>query len=156
MKYNIDSVKAQHAAGTVRYIFFWGHQPEKDGSVGKGCFSQWWLSPFEHEHVTYASAEHWMMACKARLFRDFETLPKILSAKTPAEAKKLGREVQNFDDALWDQHKYAYVLQGNLLKFGQNPALKVFLLGTGERVLVEASPYDRVWGIGLATSAKYI
>ncbi|WP_055591269.1 NADAR family protein [Peterkaempfera griseoplana] len=128
---------------------FWGHQPQRDGSVGAGCLSQWWPSRFTVEGVEYASAEHWMMAGKARLFGDEAALGRILSARTPAEAKKLGRLVRGFDDAVWERERFRLVVAGNLAKFGQDPGLRRYLLGTGRRVLVEASPVDRVWGIGL-------
>jgi len=93
-----------------------------------------------------------MMAEKARLFKDEEMLEKILKAATPAEAKKLGRKVKNFDHQTWSAQCYDIVRDGNVHKFGQNADLKSYLLGTGERVLVEASPYDAIWGIGMAKS----
>ena len=136
-----------------QYLFFWGHTPRKDGTIGKECLSQWWETPFEVDSVTYRSAEHSMMAGKARLFGDTATLEKILRAPTPKDAKALGRKVTPFDSQVWEQHCVAIVVQGNLAKFGQNPALKAFLLGTEDRVLVEASPFDRIWGIGLRESA---
>ncbi|TDT95317.1 hypothetical protein EDD99_7142 [Streptomyces sp. 846.5] len=129
---------------------FWGHQAQKDGSVGAGALSQWWPSVFEVDGVAYASAEHWMMAGKARLFGDEESVPGILAARTPAEAKKRGRLVRGFDDAAWTAARFELVVDGNVAKFGQDPALREYLLGTRGRVLVEASPVDRVWGIGLA------
>lgn len=91
-----------------------------------------------------------MMAGKARLFGDEESVPGILAARTPAEAKKRGRLVRGFDDAAWTAARFELVVDGNVAKFGQDPALRDYLLGTRDRVLVEASPVDRVWGIGLA------
>ncbi len=134
----------------LNYLFFWGHQPRTDGRISDSCFSQWWLSAFVVDGVTYATAEHWMMAQKARLFEDEENWNKILQAKTPAAAKKLGRAVRNFDPQSWNEHKYAYVKTGNLHKFSQHTDLKEYLLTTGERVIVEASPVDSIWGIGMA------
>ncbi|GEP43835.1 hypothetical protein BGE01nite_31260 [Brevifollis gellanilyticus] len=70
-----------------KWAFFWGHTPSKDGSITKSCFSQWWDGhPFESEGITYATAEHYMMAEKARLFRDKATLAEIIAAKSPAIA----------------------------------------------------------------------
>lgn len=129
---------------------FWGHRAEADGRVGKGCLSQWWLEDFEEAGVRYKSAEHYMMAGKARLFGDEEMLAAILASETPGEAKKLGRRVRGFQEATWRAHRFEVVVQGNVAKFGQSPALSAFLLGTSRRVLVEASPKDRIWGIGLA------
>lgn len=135
---------------SVKYLFFWGHTPSKDGSVTKACFSQWWASAFEVEGVRYATAEHWMMAKKAELFQDSEMLEEILNAKSPAEAKQLGRKVKNFDPVVWGEQCFDIVCEGNYHKFNQHPDLKEFLLNTKDRVLVEASPVDKVWGIGMA------
>ena len=135
---------------TFEYLFFWGHQPNKDGSVGKSCLSQWYPAPFEISGVRYLTAEHWMMAGKARLFGDEATLARILSLEHPGAAKSSGRQVQGFDQAKWMAVARRIVTEGNLAKFGQNEALGHYLLGTGDQVLVEASPHDRVWGIGLA------
>ncbi|MET9633414.1 NADAR family protein [Lentzea sp. NPDC006480] len=131
------------------FLFFWGHQPERDGGIGKGCLSQWWPCSFAADGQTFASAEHYMMWRKALLFSDDAVAARVLAARTPAEAKALGREVSGFDDALWTASRMEIVVAANLAKFGQDPALRSYLLGTGSRVLVEASPLDRVWGIGL-------
>ena len=131
------------------YLFFWGHQPSKDGKISKSCFSQWFDSTFVIDDIAYQTAEHWMMAAKARLFGDDESLAKILEATDPKTAKALGRTVKNFDDDDWKANARRLVTEGNLAKFGQNEELKAFLLATNNLVLVEASPYDRIWGIGL-------
>ncbi len=99
---------------------------------------------------TYATAEHWMMAGKARMFGDERIVPRILKARTPAEAKSLGRQVQGFDEERWVAGRFELVVAGSVAKFGQDAALLAYLLGTSRRVLVEASPLDRIWGIGLA------
>lgn len=141
------------AAGAVpKWLMFWGHQPQVDGTVGKGCLSQWWPCLFTVDGVDYASAEHWMMAGKARLFGDEEALARILAARSLAEAKNLGRLVRGFDEELWTSRRFELVVAGNVAKFGQDPARREFLLGTANRVLVEASPRDRVWGIGLGAA----
>ena len=133
-----------------RFLFFWGHQAAKDGSLSSSCFSQWWPAPFMVGGHKYPSAEHWMMRQKALLFRDEAIAAKIAEATSPKQAKELGRKVSGFDNDLWNKEKYRIVLAGSLAKFGQNAALKDFLLNTGNRILVEASPVDRIWGIGLA------
>ncbi|MDW3687877.1 NADAR family protein [Cupriavidus sp. CV2] len=132
------------------YLFFWGHSAKAGAPVGKECLSQWWPASFCVDGQTYASAEHFMMAGKARLFGDAQAWSRVLAASTPAAAKQVGREVRGFDAARWDAVCLGLVTQGNIEKFRQDPALAGYLLGTGERVLVEASPVDRVWGIGLA------
>jgi ribA/ribD-fused uncharacterized protein len=151
MKYNIQNINPNN-----KFLFFWGHQPSKDGIITKTCFSQWWQSPFTVDGVEYKTAEHWMMAKKALLFGDQETLVKILLCKSPAEAKKLGREVKNYQDKLWLENRYEIVKEGNFHKFSQNYDLKTFLLNTNERVIVEASPVDPIWGIGMASDDKDI
>lgn len=137
----------------VKYLFFWGNQPSKDSTVTKSCLSQWWLADFVVAGITYRSTEHWMMAEKARLFNDDKALAQVLAAKSPAEAKKLGREIQHFEPGIWEAHKVEVVTAGNLHKFSQHKELAKFLLSTGDRVLVEASPVDAIWGIGLAADS---
>lgn len=157
MKYSTEKLIANESAGNRnKFLFFWGHQPSKDGNITKTCFSQWWLSAFTVEGITYPTAEHWMMAKKAILFKDDKILEKILQAKSPAEAKKLGRQVKNYQDEVWLANRYEIVKEGNSHKFSQNEALKDFLLNTTDRVLVEASPVDSVWGIGMAADHKDI
>jgi ribA/ribD-fused uncharacterized protein len=136
----------------VKFLFFWGHQPEHDGSIGKGCLSQWWPCSFVVDGQQFASAEHYMMWRKALLFNDVSVAAQVLEARTPAEAKALGRSVSGFSSSAWDSARLSIVVDGNLAKFGQDPSLRSYLLGTGSRVLVEASPQDRVWGIGLVAS----
>ncbi|MBG0832604.1 NADAR family protein [Planomonospora sp. ID67723] len=143
-------VAAVERGERVRYLMFWGHRPPRSGGVGAGCLSQWWPADFTVDGVLYRSAEHFMMAAKARLFGDEETASAIVAAGHPKKAKDLGRRVRGFDEQAWARARFDLVVRGNLAKFGQNPELGEFLLGTGERVLVEASPVDRIWGIGLA------
>ncbi len=90
-----------------------------------------------------------MMAEKARLFDDRICLNRILKSNNPGEAKKLGRTVQSFQQDVWIKHRTPIVVAGNMAKFSQNEQLKEFLVNTKTRVLVEASPVDRIWGIGL-------
>jgi ribA/ribD-fused uncharacterized protein len=147
----LAELRAADAAGQPLDILpFWGHQPSASGAIGKGCLSQWWPAAFTVDGVTYATAEHWMMAGKARLFYDADGLAAVLAAKSPGAAKAAGRKVRGFDEKLWAEQRYGLVVAGNRAKFGQHPALRAFLVATGRRVLVEASPYDRVWGIGMA------
>lgn len=138
------------------YLFFWGHKESQSGNVTKSCFSQWWQSPFSVHDTLYDTAEHWMMAKKAELFGDIEMRGKILNAPTPADAKKLGRKVRNFDPIIWDENCSKIVVDGNIHKFSQNSKLKDFLLSTGSRVLVEASPLDKIWGIGMSEKDEHV
>lgn len=135
------------------FLFFWGYTVKDE--ITKACFSQWFAGEFEEGGIIYRTAEHYMMAGKAKLFNDTEILEQILKSETPNQAKSLGRKIRNFNPEIWDEHKYQIVKHGNLLKFSQNEQFKEFLLSTGEKILVEASPYDTIWGIGmLETDAK--
>ena len=133
-----------------KFLPFWGHQVSPDGKITKSCFSQWYPAVFEINGVEYRTAEHYMMAEKARLFEDPERFEQILGAKSPYQAKKLGRMVKGYDDQLWKKHRFDIVVKGNIEKFNQNPELAQYLINTNQRILVEASPVDRIWGIGLA------
>jgi ribA/ribD-fused uncharacterized protein len=148
---NRADLAALMAAGArPKWVMFWGHTQRKGGGTRQECLSQWWPGRFTVDGVTYASAEHWMMAGKARMFGDEAIEQRVLEARTPAEAKKLGRLVKGFDDQHWTAGRFELVVEGNVAKFSQDEALRDYLLGTGGRVLVEASPVDRIWGIGLA------
>jgi ribA/ribD-fused uncharacterized protein len=151
MKYTIKNINLEK-----KFLFFWGHQPSNDGTITKTCFSQWWKSSFIVEQIEYKTAEHWMMAKKAILFNDNETFDKIIGCKTPADAKKLGREVKNYNDSIWLENRFEIVKNGNLHKFSQNKDLLQFLLNSDEQIIVEASPVDSIWGIGMASDHKDI
>ncbi len=131
------------------YLYFWGHRPSADGRITQSCLSQWYDSGFEHEGNYFPTAEHWMMWHKALNAGDEQAARAVFSDRNPSKAKSIGRKVRNYDDARWAAVKYDIVVKGNVLKFGQNPRLKQYLLGTGNLVLVEASPYDAQWGIGM-------
>ena len=149
MRYNIEKIKEiVRKNPATEIIYFWGHTPNSK-IITKSCFSQWYDVYFEVDGVQYHTTEQYMMASKARLFGDEETLREILNAYSPAEHKKLGRKVKGFDAVIWDEKKLDIVVEGNKAKFGQNPDLKEFLLATDNAILVEASPYDKIWGIGL-------
>ena len=129
-----------------QYVFFYGHK-EQPGKITKACFSQWYPCEFTEDNIMYNCMEQYMMAHKAILFNDKETLAKIMHETNPGTIKKLGRQVINFDEKIWDENCRQIVENGNYLKFTQNEDLKNFLLSTGEKILVEASPYDAIWGI---------
>lgn len=150
MIYSLEHLLERIDSGSrVKYLLFWGHQPGRVGSATSSCLSQWFESPFEVDGITYRTAEHWMMAKKALLFEDEEALKKIFNATTPGEAKSIGRQVLNFNDTVWESSRTDIVIEGNKHKFSQNPELQKFLLDTRERILVEASPIDPIWGIGI-------
>ncbi|RJQ74367.1 NADAR family protein [Pseudonocardiaceae bacterium YIM PH 21723] len=140
-----DLIAAIEQGQRFDYLPFYGHQPENPA----GPLSQWWPAAFTVDGRTYATAEHWMMAEKARLFDDRDTVARILDDDDPAVAKQLGRQVAGFDSAQWAAARFDVVVAGSRHKFGSSPRLREFLLGTGDRVLVEAAPGDPIWGIGL-------
>ncbi|MGF1741518.1 NADAR family protein [Vibrio profundum] len=135
--------------GKSEYLFFWGHQKPKSG-VSKSCLSQWYDSPFQENGIHFATAEHYMMYHKATLFDGSEIAQKVINSCHPNEVKMLGRKVCNFDEEIWNRERFEIVVRANKLKFEKNPELLDFLLSTDTRVLVEASPVDKIWGIGLA------
>ena len=145
-----ELIAAIEAGATPTYIFYWGHRPKVDGIADKSCLSNWYPSKFTVDGVTYKTGEHYMMAQKATLFGDVDAFGKIVAAGSPGEAKALGRAVKNFDEEKWNANRFEIVVNAALEKFGQNEALGAFLQSTGSLVLVEASPQDRIWGIGLA------
>jgi ribA/ribD-fused uncharacterized protein len=150
---DVDALRAAVDAGaTFEYRFFWGHRARPDGRLADSCFSQWWPCHFELAGQRYASAEQFMMAEKARLFGDLEARARILATRDPGRAKALGRRVRGFDETVWERARFDLVTDGNLAKFAQDPRLRAHLLSTGDAVLVEASPLDAIWGIGLAAA----
>jgi ribA/ribD-fused uncharacterized protein len=152
--YSVSELRASIARGwEPDFLFFWGHTPKATQTyVGHECLSQWYPSPFVVGGLRFATAEHFMMHGKALLFGDEATAVRILEARHPAEAKALGRKVRDFDEAVWKGARFEVVVAGSVAKFSQNPALRSLLLATKLRVLVEASPRDAIWGIGMAAS----
>lgn len=100
--------------------------------------------------IRFNCAEQWMMYSKSTLFPGNESITKkILASSTPSDIKALGRQVKGFTPGVWDKHRYQIVVAGNLAKFSQNPHLSKILTDTGKATLVEASPNDNIWGVGL-------
>ena len=153
-KYSLEQVREDYNKGVKQqYNMFWGHQPSADGSITKSCFSQWWKADFRYMERNYCCMEQCMMAQKAELFGDKAVFEEIMAASEPKQMKALGRKVHNFDDTTWNKVKYSIILNGNYEKFTQNPELREFLLSTGDDILVEASPYDAIWGIRMSANA---
>lgn len=127
---NLKELRERWRSGErFEFFLFYGHKPPEAG-VDASCLSQWFAQGFDVDGVRYRTAEHWMMAEKARLFGDDEMLAEILESETPREAKALGRKVRNFDPDVWNEHKFEIVVRGNLAKFGQHAGLQKFLKGT--------------------------
>ena len=115
-----------------------------------GPFSQWYCCEFTENGITYNGTEQYMMAKKAHFFGDTESYDLIMSMKEPWDQKAQGKKVKNFNKEHWENYCRPMVRQGNMLKFSQNPELKQYLMNTGDAEIVEASPTDTIWGIGLA------
>ena len=132
--HSVSDLVAAAGGGRITFVFFWSHSSH--GASGDG-----------HRFTT---AEQYMMWRKAVLFGDDEVAAQILSAGGPGAVKDLGRRVRGFDEEVWEREHFGIVVDGSVAKSGQDPELRDHLLATSNRVLVEASPRDRLWGIGLA------
>ena len=138
-----------------KFIFFWSDKDEDTGFL-----SQWYRCNkidychdgyFTADGLEYNCAEQYMMAQKALLFKDGKSFNKIMKEKNPKEQQKLGRLVSNYNEDIWNENKYKIVRMGNILKFSQHTELRKKLIDLRSKCdsLVEASPYDKIWGIGL-------
>lgn len=147
MKYSRERISHQAKFDESDFIFFW--KPSTN-QADKASFGQWQPSFFQVDADEYVCAEQYMMAEKARLFDDEAIEAHIMQTHDPKQMKALGKKVKNFDQNVWNKAKYAIVLNGNYYKFTQNKPMRDFLLSTGDKILVEASPLDTIWGIGLS------
>lgn len=134
-----------------KYVFFWRTESP---------FSNWHYSPFTvnefdcrgsaYRKIIFTCAEQYMMYQKAMIFNDTIKAEQILHEKEPRNMKLLGRDVMPFDHDIWDHKKFDVVYHGLQFKFQQNRECYDALMETGDKILVEASPYDKIWGVGLA------
>ncbi len=122
------------------------HNPDEEN----GYLSNWYLSQFSVDEITFSSMEQYMMYKKAVCFQDYDTAGRILEMEDVSQIKKLGRKVSNYDENSWNGVRQIVVYRGLLEKFGQNDELKKLLLETGDSVLAECAVKDRIWGIGLS------
>lgn len=122
----------------MKYTYFW-----------QGPFSNWYRSNFELDGIRFNTNEQYMMYKKAMLFNDTVTANAVLKSNNPKECKALGRKVSGFDNVWWQDNCIEIVFRGAHAKFSQNKKLYNMLMNTGDTMLVEASPFDKIWGIGL-------
>jgi len=115
-------------------------------------YSNWHPAPFYVDGIRFANSEQYMMWAKARLFGDEKSAAAMLTVTDPKDLKAMGRRVQGYVEAVWERERMPMMVQGCYAKFSQNPAMRDALLATGDRLLVEASPSDDIWGIGLEES----
>jgi ribA/ribD-fused uncharacterized protein len=123
------------------FIFYFGQE---------SVFSHWFKCSFSINSQDFCCAEQYIMYRKAVLFNDVEIAKKILNSSNPARHRYLGKQVGGFDKRLWQQHCKQFAFDGNLSKFAQSSVLTNILLQTTGKSFAEASPYDRIWGIGLS------
>ena len=145
-QYSREKLVVEYTEKT-EFLFFWKPQ---NGVINESCLGQWQVSKFSVDVDEYSCAEQYMMAEKARLFEDDEIRQRIMEASDPKAIKALGKKVKNFDQTVWDKAKYSIVLNGNYYKFSQNKEMREYLISTENKILVEASPLDTIWGIGLS------
>lgn len=126
------------------------HNPDEDN----GYLSNWFLSSFTVDDITFSSMEQFMMYRKAISFHDMSVADKILATDDVAKIKALGRVVSNYDDIYWSGIRQIVVYEGLLAKFSQNEDLKEDLKATGDALLAECAVNDRIWGIGLSMNDK--
>lgn len=138
---NPDATAPGTTIALDNYIFFW---------TPPSAFDQWMPCCFSVDGIQYTSAEQFMMAAKARLFGDEQQHAAIMATQDPRKLIRYGKKVRRFTEDVWRRHRFDIVLAGNRAKYGQNATFRDLLLATGDRVLVEASPKDQTWGIGLA------
>lgn len=165
--HHLSIVPTHSSQVTDSYVFFFGYE----GPEPEVCLQQWFPCPMtDDKGNVFPTTEHYMMYHKALLMGDEKIAAQILREPHPSAAKyvlsilnstspsassnaisfprRLGREVSNFDLEIWKRHADQVVEDANYLKFSQNADMKEVLLGTGEKTLVEASPDDKIWGIG--------
>lgn len=139
------------------FLGFWGN---KNDTKEEKTFSNFYKSKFtvdifKNRQHTFECSEQYFMYRKAIEFEDYETAEKILAnGLSPSEYKSFGRMVKNYDDKKWNEIRYGVMIDGLRHKFNQNETLKQYLLKTGNKIIVEASPVDTIWGVGLAKVNK--
>lgn len=140
-----DLIDAIGSGFEADYLMFpdWGGQPPV------GWLAPFCPTPFENQGVIFHSAEHWFMYGKALLFSDVETASRILRQRLPMQAQQLGRNVRNFNEAIWEHEREQIMFGANLAKFTALPELRSYLLSTWPKILVQASAMDDTWGSGL-------
>lgn len=138
------------------YIFFTKSFLSQWYGAFAGQYASFKIEIFEDVTVYFNCAEQAMMWAKAMMFCDYTTAQKILGELHPNEQRKLGRTVKNFNPETWDKLKFNIIVSINRSKFYANPTLSRKLLETENRHLVEAAPWDKVWGIGMGVDDPFI
>lgn len=154
MKYDLTWLKRQYDNGRKPEFLFFADTPlEAVEFPGSEVLTQWFPSAFVVDGDEYRHPAHWMMVQKARLFGDNDGAAELLSMDKDEDIVARGKQILGFEQEQWDERRYDIVLQGNFHKFSQHRSLKAYISGTHPRVLTEANPNDRIWGIGLRENA---
>lgn len=147
---SVEQLRAAVASGQrPEFLLFYGHQPDMPGGIDRSCLSENYAAAFEVDGERFPTVEHYIAWRKAKLFGDDHSAERILNAEAPSKAKAIGRSVKPFDDEVWKAHRLEIAIAANVAKFSAHPRLAEYLALTGHKVLADASPIDRVWGIGL-------
>lgn len=147
--YSRKALEEGGARPEAAFLFFYGHG---ESAGANAVLSNWYLLPepfLDADGHAFPTSEHYMMHAKAELFGDKKMAKGILAADTAGKAKALGRKVRNFDQRIWAEKSLSLVADGCELKFAQWEFALEVLLGTKDKILVEAAPRDRIWGIGM-------
>jgi ribA/ribD-fused uncharacterized protein len=150
MKYDLAWLKQRYDSGVQpKFLFFAAPSGDDSDMSPRSVLSQWYPSAFSVQRERYTHAAHWMMVQKAKLFGDESTATELLAMHHDDDIRERGRKIDGFEQRRWNEHRYGIVLQGNLFKFSQHPALRTYISATHPLVLTEANPGDQIWGIGL-------
>ncbi|WP_093024289.1 NADAR family protein [Pustulibacterium marinum] len=148
--YSVEWLKEQLVNDEVKdFLLFEGKTTTHPTEVDERCLSRKYESSFKVNGIVYKTAEHWMMAQRARLFHEDKLAEAIIAADSIQKVQQLSREVNDKNEVIWKERRFDLAVEGNIHKFSQNPELKRFLLNTDEDVLVEANKNESVWGIGM-------
>ena len=152
VKKHLDSFLKGREDTEINFVPFWGGVPDIKGVLDISCLSNWFYRDMTYQGHVFLTAEHAMMWSKANYFNDTDAKQRILKVKTPREAKMIGREVRNFNQHRWSEDSYHLVGEVVHAKFTSqgNENLKAFLLNFPDNtIFIEASPYDKIWGVGM-------
>lgn len=149
LKYTIEELP--QVLETNNIIAFW--KPKNTANIGSHVLTQWHKCKFKLGNFQYNNTEQYMMMEKAKLFEDDFIYEQLKKPMHPKEYKALGRKIRGFEEKTWDKAKVEIVYKGNHAKFTQNKDLEKYLVQTKDKIIIEASPYDTVWGIGLAVTS---
>lgn len=159
MKYDVNWLKDEIKKGAdFNFVGFWGNKADAEWERSFSNFyeSKFTATVYDGREVEFDCSEQYFMYRKALEFEDFEAVDVILKGGLqPYDYKKIGRQVINFSEEVWNAKRYEAMVDGLKLKFSQNEKLKSNLLGTNDSILVETSPFDAIWGVRLGKHDRF-